>query len=186
MRRAGTQVPRSAPQSLRVAAHRASSEILMSRHLSVFTLLALLIVGPPAAAQRGYGRETAEPPLAEDPDWQIKVQQAGNREPRPLAPSVRTLDMAAPAVVLRVIAPTALAVNQDVEVQLIVENVSRVMARNVTVIYPVQAGQPTTPPTPAPQSPPGADLVWKFDTLAAGATQKITFTVKPPPGAAEF
>src|SRR5438045_7833042 len=104
----------------------------MSRRLPSLTAFALLgLAAGPAPAQRGYAyrSESPEPPLADDPKAAEVIQQAANREPRPLAPSVRNYDVPAPAVALRVLAPTALPLNQEVEVRLIVENVSRVQAR---------------------------------------------------------
>jgi uncharacterized repeat protein (TIGR01451 family) len=160
----------------------------MSRRLPLAVLLALVFAAP-VLGQRGSGplRETSEPPLADDPDWQAKIQQAANREPRPLSPSVRNVDVPAPAVVLTVRAPASAPLGQDVEVRLIVENVSRVTARNVMVIYPLpQGASATKPATPAAAGQQGADIFWKFDTLAAGARQEVVLTVKPPDGATEF
>jgi hypothetical protein len=97
----------------------------MSRRLQ-FIAFMVLVFASPVAAQRGSAplRETTEPPLADDPDWQAKIQQAANREPRPLSPSVRNVDVPAPAVVLTVRAPASLPLGQDVEVRLVTADVA--------------------------------------------------------------
>src|SRR5690348_160905 len=106
----------------------------MSRRFASFLSAAglALMVALPALAQRG-GRpavyESPEPPLAD------AVQPTGAREPRPLAPSVRLTDSPVPVVQLFVRAPTVLPVGQDADVRLVVENSSRVPARNVVVVY---------------------------------------------------
>jgi uncharacterized repeat protein (TIGR01451 family) len=159
----------------------------MSPRLPLLVVFLFALV-PAAHAQRGYAplRESAEPPMADDPNAAAILQQAGNREPRTLAPGFRNLDVPAPAVVLRIQAPIMLALNQDVEVRIVVENVSRVAARNVTVIYPLAPDVVATKPATPVAVPQGRDLTWKFDNLAAGAQQVIVLTVKPPPNAADF
>jgi uncharacterized repeat protein (TIGR01451 family) len=129
--------------------------------------------------------QSAEPPLADDPKAAEKLQLAmAQRNPPPVVP-VRGIDSPSPAVVLRVQAPAALPVGQDVEVRLVVENLSHVPAKNVSVVYALQsAAYVKSQPAPAEQ-PPGA-VAWKFDTLGAGGRQEIVLTVKPPPNATEF
>ena len=169
--RAAALAPRSAPQSLRVAVNRAYLE---ATHVSTPAYLHRNCVrgraGRSSAAGHAPLRESAEPPLADDPN-KDSLLQAAAREPRTLSPGVRNFDVPAPAVVLRVQAPTILALNQDIEVRLLLENVSRVAARNVTVVYPLPPGAvPAKAATPAAIIQ-GTDLVWKFDNLAAGQQQ---------------
>jgi uncharacterized repeat protein (TIGR01451 family) len=160
----------------------------MSRRLPLLAVFALAILGSRSPAQQGYAYRTqsAEPPLADDPDAAKKIQLAmAQRNPPPSVMPVRTLDTPSPTVVLRVQAPAALPTGQDVEVRLVIENLSRVPAKNVSVVYALQnAGFVKSLPVPADQ--PGGSVVWKFETLAAGGRQEIVLTVKPPPGVAEF
>jgi uncharacterized repeat protein (TIGR01451 family) len=162
----------------------------MSRRLPVLTLLALAAVTSPAPAQNGYGtlRESAEPPLATNPNADEIIRLAKAQQARPYVPAVRPIDTPAPAVTLRVNAPATLALNQDVDVRLIVENASRVAARNVAVIYNVPKDATlakTVPPSQPDAAFPGC-ATWKIENLAAGGRQEFVLTVKPPPGVAEL
>jgi uncharacterized repeat protein (TIGR01451 family) len=159
----------------------------MSRLLPVLTVLALVIVNSQAAAQYAM-RESAEPPLADNPKAEEIVRLAATQQMRPYVAPVRTLEVPAPAVTLRVTAPATLAMNQDVDVRLVVENVSRVAARNVMVVYTLPPGATpvkTVPPTPPEQPYPGC-ATWKIENLVAGGHQEFLLTVKPPRGVAEF
>jgi uncharacterized repeat protein (TIGR01451 family) len=142
-------------------------------------------VTPGTFAQR-YGRfpETVEPPLADEAGT---VQTAAAREPRTLAPGVRFAEAPAPLVLLTVRAPAALPVGQEVEVRLVAENVGRLPARNVAVIYAPPPGNPEMKAAPEPKGKyPTGELVWQFETLAAGGRQEIVLTVKLPADAQEL
>ena len=151
--------------------------------VAVFAINAISL----AQAQYAYvGRgETQEPPLADDPNAAAIVQQAA-RGNRPPPPAPRITDAPTPAVALTVEAPTALPTNQDLELKLIVQNISRVQARNVTVVYPLPQGASFVKANPTPQGQQQSEFLWKFDKLDPGATQEIVLNVKPPPGAKEL
>jgi uncharacterized repeat protein (TIGR01451 family) len=167
-----------------IGAHLAARD-RMSRQLSGLTLVALTLLAGRVAAQPGYASrtQTAEPPLADDPKAGEKVQ-AAIQQTRPYIPAVRTSDAPAPSVLLKVQTPAALAVGQNVDVRLVVENVSQVPAKNVLVGYTLPPGGAIVKANPAEQAPGAA--AWKFDTLAAGGRQEILLTVKPPDGANEL
>jgi uncharacterized repeat protein (TIGR01451 family) len=151
----------------------------MSRHLP--PLLVVWLIVSPAHAQQRF-RETPEPPLADEAG---AVQPTAAREPRPLTPSVRWSDAPAPVVLLTVRAPSVLPVSREVEVRLVVENVGRVPAKNVAVVYQVPPGaEPVKPPPEAKQVQGG--FSWAIPTLAAGERKEFGLTVKPPPGATEL
>jgi uncharacterized repeat protein (TIGR01451 family) len=150
----------------------------MSRRLPLLALFVLLIAQA-ARAQVGYAYrgQSVEPPLATDPDAQEKIKQAGHQDPRPVAPNVRVSDVPAPAVVIRVQAPTALPTGQNAEVRLIVENVSRVPARNVI------ASCTFTPQAAIMKAvPPQADGGWRFEKLDPGERREIVLTIQPGQG----
>ena len=155
----------------------------MFRRLSLLTLLVLSTVPRPTPAQPSYAyhSQSPEPPLASDPQAAEKLAMA-TQQSRPTVPNVRSYDAPAPAVTLRVQAPTTLPIGQPVDVRLILENLSRVPAKNVTVTFPLPPGSQTVKSLP-PEQAPGT---WKFETLAAGGRQEILLTVKPPADAVEF
>src|SRR4051794_8664503 len=102
-------------------------------------ILVLTSLAATAAAQPPIRipRETVEPPLA---DGSNPIQQAGAREPPPLPAAVRTMDAPAPVVQLRVMAPTVVAAGREMDLKLVVENVSRVPASSVAVQYALPQG----------------------------------------------
>jgi uncharacterized repeat protein (TIGR01451 family) len=157
----------------------------MSRQFARLTCLVATLLAGRAAAQPGYASrtQTAEPPLADDPRAAEKIQTA-IQQTRPYVPAVRTSDAPAPSVLLKVQTPAALAIGQNVDVRLVVENVSQVPAKNVLVGYALPPGGSIVKANP-PEHTPGS-AAWRFDTLAAGGRQEILLTVKPPDGVAEL
>jgi uncharacterized repeat protein (TIGR01451 family) len=155
----------------------------MFRRFALLTLLGFAAFASSSPAQPGYAyrSQSAEPPLASDPQAAEKLQMT-TQQTRPVVPNVRSYDAPAPAVTLRVQAPTTLPVGQPVEVRLVLENLSRVPAKNVMVVYALPAGSQTVKSLP-PEQAPGT---WRFETLAAGGRQEILLTVKPPADAVEF
>jgi uncharacterized repeat protein (TIGR01451 family) len=124
--------------------------------------------------------------LADDPRAAELIQQAQHREPRYLTPAVRNVDTPAPAVVLRVQAPPAAPLNQDVDIRLTAENAGRVQARNVTVVYPLPPGIPPIKAVPNPAGQSQTELFWKLEKLDPGERKEIVLTVKPPPNATDL
>ncbi len=159
----------------------------MFRHLPLLTLLAMAFTTTAAFAQR-YAYQSVEPPLADDPRASEIIRLAATQQSRPYVPPVRSYDLPAPAVSLRVMAPTTLALNQDVEVRLVVENVSHVAARNVMVVYTLPKDATPVKSVPALLTDPAYPgcVTWKIENLAAGGRQEIVLTVKPAPGSPEL
>ncbi len=148
-----------------------------------FVVLICLPILAFAQRQGGY-RETAEPPLA---DSEEGIKLVAGREPAkpPPPPSVRPTHTTAPLVQLTVKAPTAVATGHEVELRLVVENVSRVLAKNVVVFNPLPPGATVVSAVPQAENGP-AGPVWKFDALPAGARREIVLKYTPPPGKTEF
>jgi uncharacterized repeat protein (TIGR01451 family) len=161
----------------------------MCRILTVLAVLAVAAVPLSSPAQNGYGmRESVEPPLADNPKADEIIQLAkAQQQGRPYVPPVRTVDVPAPAVVLRMQAPTALVVSQNVEIRMTVENVSRALAKNVVVYctLPAGAGQAKAA-VPAPTTAAGLELAWKFDKLDPAERKEIVLTVAAQAGSADL
>ena len=92
----------------------------MSRLLPVLALLAMAAAPSTVLAQYGYGtmHESVEPPLADDPNAAEIIRLASAQHARPNLAPVRTVDVPAPAVVLRMQAPSALLASQNVEIRM--------------------------------------------------------------------
>ncbi len=156
---------------------------MLPRRCAAWLLSAgLLLAAVPAALGQHY-YQSPEPPLADESG--APIQQAGAREPGLLAANVRLSESPAPVVSVHVRAPAALPVDQNVELRIVVENSSRVPARNVVVSY---AGKGANYVKSVPQqTAASADTFsWQFPALAAGERKEIVLTVKPPPGATEL
>lgn len=162
---------------------------MSGRLIGLYSLVIGLAFAADVGAQPQYayaGRgETSEPPLASDPNAAAIVQQAA-RGNRPQPPAPRITEAPTPAVALTVRAPNALPLHQDMEVRLIVQNVSRVQARNVTVVYPLPQGASFIKASPNPIGQQQSDYFWKFEKLDPGVTQDVVITIKPPEGAKEL
>src|SRR5262249_7592381 len=146
--------------------------------LSAGLLLTVVLAAP---GQQYY--QSPEPPLADEAG--APVVQTGAREPGMLAANVRLSESPAPVVSVYVRAPATLPVDQTVELRIVVENSSRVPARNVVVSYTPPSGVTFDKAVPQPAANQ-AELSWRFPTLAAGERKDIVVTVKPPPGATEL
>jgi uncharacterized repeat protein (TIGR01451 family) len=161
----------------------------MSRRLPYLSLLFLALMPTAVFAQRGYAyrTETVEPPLADAPNAAEIIRQASGQSPRPPVPGAQGYDMPVAGVILRLQAPLTLQLNQDVDVRMVVENVSQVLARNVTVVYSLNGASTvkSNPPLPPGEPFPGC-ATWKFETLGAGARQEILLSVKPPAGTTDY
>lgn len=144
--------------------------------------LALAVVGP-AAGQFRFPPETVEPPLA---DAATPIQPVAGIEPRALPTAVRALDTPAPVVQLRILAPTVAPAARDMELKLVVENFSRVAAKEVTVVYLPPPGASVTKAEPPSTSQQANGLTWRLDTLAAAGRKEIAVALKLPAEGAEL
>jgi uncharacterized repeat protein (TIGR01451 family) len=157
-----------------------------SLSLAVFALAAV-IHSAPAQYGRAPRSESVEPPLADDPKAEEIIRLASARQVRPHVPAARSSELPAAAVNLRLIVPPTLPLNQDVDIRMVLENVSQVTARNALVVYPLQGATPVKS-NPKYQTEPGypESVIWKIESLPPGGRQEILLTVKPPTGAADF
>lgn len=156
----------------------------MMRRLTVVATMLAVSVGvgqaQPPFRERFY--ETAEPPLADGSN----VSRAA---PPPGAPAgslpTRFIDSPTPVVHVAVRAPQMSAAGGAVPVTLLVENVAKAPAQNVTVFYPLPAGA-----TVAKSSPEGAavagGIAWKFESLPAATRKEITLSVTPAANSTEL
>ncbi|MFO0810030.1 MAG: hypothetical protein U0746_15520 [Gemmataceae bacterium] len=153
------------------------------------TLFVLICLPALAVAQRSRQSperfpETAEPPLANSPEG---IKLANVREAAPAAASnVRLTDATAPLVQLTLHAPNAVAVGREVEIRVVVENVSRVAAKNVVIWNALPEGATLLAATPEQVERGPAGPVLKVASLPAGARREIAVKYSPPPGKTEF
>jgi uncharacterized repeat protein (TIGR01451 family) len=164
----------------------------------------LLLRAAPAAAQPpppapfplpDLPAETVEPPLADPKTGEARptavvpgIQQVGATVPAappaapravgPLPPAgMRAADPPTPVVTLHVGAPATVAVGQDVEYRLVVENRSRANA-SVTVRSPLPENTTFVRAEPEPASRE-KELRWPLGPLPPGGRKEIRVTVKP-------
>src|SRR5262245_60877044 len=97
-----------------------------------FVMAAVLLLAAPSPGQYRLPPETVEPPLA---DESTPIQPVAGGEPRTLPTAVRTVDTPAPLVQLRILAPTVAPAAKEMDLKLVVENFSRVAAKEVVVVY---------------------------------------------------
>jgi uncharacterized repeat protein (TIGR01451 family) len=156
----------------------------MPRALPSFVIAAVFALAAPAAGQyQRFPPETVEPPLA---DAATPIQPVAGTEPRALPTAVRALDTPAAVVQLRVLAPTVAPAAREMELKLVVENFSRVAAKEVAVVYLPPAGAEVTKSEPPPSAKQANAVTWRLDTLAAAGRKEIAVTLKLPPDATEI
>jgi uncharacterized repeat protein (TIGR01451 family) len=146
--------------------------------------------------------ETVEPPLADPKPGEAPqapvlpggiertgataaAQQTGPppAPPRPATPTpggYRPASPSPPVVAIDVGAPAVVAVGQDVEYRILVENRSRATA-GVTVVSPLPQNAKFVKADPPPAAP-GQELRWPLGALPAGARKEIRVTIKPTGG----
>jgi uncharacterized repeat protein (TIGR01451 family) len=152
------------------------------RFLTIAAALLAITSGVHAQPLR-LPRETREPPLADEPGT---ILTASAREPRPLAPTVRTTDAPTPVVLLQVRTPSVMPIGKDIDVRFIVENAGRAPAKNVAIVCPLPSDVQVVKATPPEQKATTGEVFWSIESLAAGARQEIVLTVKPPANTGDF
>jgi len=159
----------------------------MPRALYYAVLAGLLVLASPVAGQYRFPPETVEPPLA---DASTPIQPVAGGEPRTLPTTVRTVDTPAPLVQLRILAPTVAPAAREMDLKLVVENFSRVVAKEVAVVYLPPPGAQVTkadpPAEPPKEGKPTNGVTWRLDTLAAAGRKEISVTLKVPADGTEL
>jgi uncharacterized repeat protein (TIGR01451 family) len=154
----------------------------MPRARLLFVMAAVLAFAGPSAGQRRFPPETVEPPLADAGP----IQPVAGGEPRALPTAVRALDTPAPVVQLRIVAPTVAPAAREMDLKLVVENFSRVVAKELTVVYLPPPGATVTKADPPPAGQQANGVTWRLDSLAAAARKEIAVTLKLPAEATEI
>jgi len=155
----------------------------MPRARLPFVIAVLLALAGRSAAQYRFPPETVEPPRA---DAATPIQPVAGIEPRALPTAVRALDTPAPVVQLRILAPTVAPAAQQMDLKLVVENFSRVAAKEVVVVYLPPAGTSVAKAEPPPAGQQANGVTWRLDSLAAAGRKEIAVTLKLPAEAAEL
>ena len=124
--------------------------------------------------QKSFG---SNGPVATNPNL-AGLPQGGTDDRKPGPTSLEGIQ--APAVTLQKLSPREVQVNVESSFKLVVRNVGRATANNVTIVDPIPDGMKFIKSDPAP-SDQGTDgsLIWKFGSLSPNEQKVITVNVLP-------